>query len=65
MMSEKKTDPFVEALNKWKVRIEQLAFFFLLVVHLLLIQLMGLSLLWHHVQKITNGPTTSESKQVK
>lgn len=58
-MTQEKTDPFVDALNKWKVRVEQLAFFFFLVVHLLLIQLIGLSLLWQHIHKIANDPAAT------
>lgn len=53
-MNDKTSDPFVELLNKWKVRVEQLAFFLFLVLHLLLIQLVGLSLLLQHIHKVTS-----------
>ncbi|HKV34398.1 MAG TPA: hypothetical protein VJP89_08760 [Pyrinomonadaceae bacterium] len=51
-MNQGEIDPFVTALNKWKVRVEQLAFFFFLILHLILMGLVGLSMLWLHIQKI-------------
>jgi len=54
-MDDQKPDAFVDFLNKWKVRVEQLAFFIFLVLHLLLIQLVGLSLLVHHINRLMTG----------
>jgi hypothetical protein len=53
LMKDKTEDPFVDALTKWKWRVEQLAFFLFLVLHLLLIEIVGVTLLIQHIQKVT------------
>lgn len=52
-MDEEKRDPLMVSLNKWKTRVEQIAFFLFLVLHLLLIEIVGISLLVQHLQKLT------------
>jgi len=51
-MNQEEIDPFVAVLNKWKGRVEQLALFLFLILHLILIGLVGLSMLWLLIQKI-------------
>jgi hypothetical protein len=58
-MNEEKRDPFMESLGKWKMRVEQIAFFLFLVLHLLLIELIGISLLVQHLQKLTSDLQTA------
>lgn len=58
-MNQSEIDPFVVVLNKWKGRVEQLAFFFFLILHLILMGLVGLSMLWLHIQKIPQESLTT------
>lgn len=57
-MNQGETDPFIVALNKWKARVEHLAFFLFLILHLILMGLVGLSMLWLDIQKIRQEPPT-------
>jgi hypothetical protein len=52
-------DPFIAILNKWKGRMEQLILFIFLILHLILMGLVGLSMLWHHIQKFHQESSTA------
>lgn len=65
-MNKGKEDPFVDSINKWKMRVEQIALLLFLVLHLLLIQLIGISLLVQHLQKLTGDlQTTPQPERFK
>jgi hypothetical protein len=49
-MNQEEIDPFIIALNKWKARVEQLALFLFLILHLLLMGSVVLTMLWAHFQ---------------
>lgn len=58
-MNQEENDPFIIALNKWKARVEQLAFFLFLILHLLLMGSVVLTMLWAHFQNYQKESITT------
>jgi hypothetical protein len=62
-VNDDRNDPFLKSLNRWKSRVEHVAFFIFLVVHLLLIHLIGLSVLVQHVYGLLDELRTRPSAE--